>query len=175
MGVTWKCQPGKEKWNLWYILTWTGRHLSKHLRYLAILLHIYNLLLLVPLLRSLMCHHLCAIRSRAGKAVNAGRPWHLARIVRKRRAGSWRVHLHLRVRRHAHEGAVRRLLGHHVSAHGRARWAYKLRSSLLKRNMWNIGAHPVPLHGLLWWENRKPLGLSIVHVGMRRTGRRMHR
>lgn len=150
---------------------WSCWHLSKNMWPLSIVLHVNDLLRLMPLLRSLMTHHLSASWSWAWEAVSTRRCRHLSWIMRINRAWSWRVHLHLWICRHTHERSARWLIGHHVPTHCRACSVDELMSSRLSEsNMLHTRAHTISLHRRLLLEYWYSLGLPVVNVRRHGTG-----
>jgi hypothetical protein len=141
------------------------------------MLHIHHLLLLVSLLRSLMMHQRRSARPGARKSI---RPWacgHLALKLRIHVPRSRRIHLHLRVGRHAHVRPVGRLIGHHLSSHGGGWGIYELRTTMSpsKRGMLDVRAHAISLHRHLRRIPRNRLRLRIVHIRRHGPRRRVHR
>jgi hypothetical protein len=146
------------------LLTGSWLHLV-HLRSWCTRLHIHHRrLLVVPLLRSLVAHHWCAWPG-ARKSVGAGR--HMGRVLGV--GGSWsgRVHLHLWIARHAHEGPIGRLVCHHLATHRRAWTVHELTALWIPHGgMLNTGTHAV-LRDLLRIA-RHGLRLCAIHVGRHR-------
>jgi len=145
-----------------------------HLRSWRAGLHVHHRRLLVmSLLRSLVAHHWCTWPW-TGESVGA-RTRHVS-ILRVRRAGSGRIHLHLGITRHAHERPVRRLIRHHLTSHC---WPLGIDElaplCVAHSNMLNVRAHTIlwdlNLLGVTW----HLLWLCAIHERCHRPWRRLHR
>ena len=87
-----------------------------------------------------------------------------------------RVHLHLRLSRHAHEGPVRRVLLHHVSTHLWSGAVDKLTAlGATECNVLHARAHAVLRNLHLLRVTGHWLGLCTVHVRRHLTRRRLDR
>ena len=82
-----------------------------------------------------------------------------------------RVHGHLRVRWHSHEGTVGGLVGHHLATHARGRRIHELGPTLTasKTYMLYAGTHAIVLHRDLLREVGHGLWLGTIHVRMHGT------
>lgn len=141
------------------------------------MLHVHELLLLMALLGTLVAHHRCSARSRAGEPGGARDSRHLPRVLAIPVARGGRVHRDLRIGWDSHEGTIRWLVCHHLSTHARAHGTHKLRPTLTasKTYMLNVRAHCVMLNRALLWVAGHWLCLRAVWVLVHCTRGRLNR
>lgn len=141
----------------------SGWHLE-HLRSLSTCLHKHHGSLLMALLRALMAHHRRTWTRAVGVAAICRPPRHMAWILGIRWTRSRRIHLHLRIGRHAHIWSVRGLAGHHMSTHCGS-WRVDILAWLCiaESYMLHVWTHAKLWHGHLLI-SRHWLRLCAIHV-----------
>lgn len=147
--------------------TRTRRHLE-HLGSLRTRRHIHHRRLLVSLLRVGVTHHLRSRSRTVWITICARCAGHVPWVLWICLAGSWRIHLHLRVALHTHRRTIGWLMRHHVPTH---LWSSRRSDKLAglpvtQTDVLYIGAHAILRHLHLLRVSGHWLWLGAIHVRM---------
>lgn len=156
--------------------TRTRRHLE-HLGSLRTCRHIHHRRLLMSLLRVGVTHHLRSRSWTVWITICARCAGHMPWVLRICLAGSWRIHLHLRVAWHTHRRTIGWLMGHHMSTHLRSsRRSDELAGlAVTQTDVLYVRAHAILRHLHLLRVSGHWLWLGTIHVGMHWARRGMYR